>query len=181
MADMTPTTAFAHAPATDAKTTLRGAFDTLMTAIDTFYTTATTGTSQVYTLAISGTPTGGTYDITIEGDDEIAAQTITLAYNAAASAVQTALRALVGDGLDQTTVSATGSGANLTHTITFKGTREDITLTADVTDMTGGSPARTVTETTAFTVRPFFSATSKEMAKQRVVDLCEEIASNCRA
>jgi hypothetical protein len=181
MADMTPTTAFAHAPATAAKTTLRTAFDTLMTAIDTFYTTAQTGTSQVYTVAIAGTPTGGTYDITIEGDGDIAAQTVTLAYNAAASAVQTALRALTGEGLDQTTVTASGSTPNFTHTITFKGTREDITLTADVTDMTGGSPARTVTETTAFTVRPYFSATSKEMAKQAVVDLCEEIASNCRA
>jgi len=181
MADMTPTTAFAHAPATAAKTTLRTAFDTLLTAIDTFHTTATTGTSQAYTVAISGTPTGGTYNITIEGDGEIAAQTVTLAYNAAATAVQAALRALVGEGLNQTTVSATGSGANLTHTITFKGTREDITVTADVTNMTGGSPARTVTETTAFIPRPYFSATSKEMAKQRVVDLCEEIASNCRA
>lgn len=181
MADMTPTTAFAHAPATAAKTTLRGAFDTLMTAIDTFYTTAQTGTSQVYTVAIAGTPTGGTYDITIVGAGDIAEQTVTLAYNAAAATVQTALRALVGTGLDQTTVTATGSTPNFTHTITFKGTREDITVTADVTDMTGGSPAETVTETTAFTVRPYFSATSKEMAKQRVVDLCEEIASNCRA
>lgn len=181
MADMTPTTAFAHAPATTAKTTLRTAFDTLMTAIDTFYTTAQTGTSQVYTAAISGTPTDGTYDLTIEGDGDIAAQTITLAYNAAAATVQAALRALVGDGLSQTTVSATGSTPNFTHTITFKGTREDITLTVDVTDMTGGTPDETVTETTAFTVRPYFSATSKEMAKQRVVDLCEEIASNCRA
>jgi len=181
MADMTPTTAFAHAPATAAKTTLRTAFDTLLTAIDTFYTTATTGTAQVYTVAISGTPTGGTYDITIVGDGVIASQTITLAYNAAAAAVQTALRALVGEGLDQTTVSATGSGANLTHTITFKGTREDITVTADVTDMTGGTPDETVTETTAFIPRPYFSATSKELAKQHVVDLCESIASNLRA
>jgi hypothetical protein len=181
MADMTPTTAFAHAPATAAKTTLRTAFDTLLTAIDTFHTTANTGTSQVYTLAIAGTPTGGTYDITIEGDGEIAEQTVSLAFNASAAAVQTALRALVGEGLDQTTVTATGTTPNFTHTITFKGTREDITLTADVTDLTGGSPARTVTETTAFTVRPYFSDTSKEMAKQRVVDLCEEIASNCRA
>ena len=181
MADMTPTTAFAHAPATAAKTTLRTAFDTLLTAVDTFYTTAQTGTSQVYTLEISGTPTGGTYDITIEGSDDIAAQTVTLAYNAAAATVQTALRALTGEGLDQTTVSASGSTPNFTHTITFKGTREDITLTADVTDMTGGTPDETVTETTAFTVRPYFSATSKEMAKQRVVDLCEEIANNCRA
>lgn len=181
MADMTPTTAFGHAPATAAKTTLRGAFDTLLTAIDTCRTTASTGTTAIWTAAISGTPTGGTYTLTFTGDSKIAAQTITLAFNAAAADVQTAIRALTGEGFSQATVTASGSTPNFTHTITFKGTREDITLTADITDLTGGSPAETVTETTAFTVRPYFSATSKEMAKQSVVDLCEEIASNCRA
>lgn len=181
MADMTPTTAFAHAPATAAKTTFRTAVDTLMTAIDTMATTAATGTSQVYTLAIAGTPTGGTYDITIEGDGNIAAQTITGVYNLTAANLQIALRALVGVGLDQTTVSASGSTPNLTHTITFKGTREDITLTADVTDMTGGSPTETVTETTAFTPRPYFSTASRDMAKQGLVDWCETVASNMRA
>jgi len=181
MADMTPTNAFGHAPASAAKTTFITAVDTLMTAIDTLATTAATGTSQVYTLAIAGTPTGGTYDITIVGDGDIAEQTISVAYNITAANLQTALRALTGTGLDQTTVSASGSTPNYTHTITFKGTREDITLTADITDLTGGSPARTVTETTAFTVRPYFSTASKNMAKQGLVDWCESMASNMRA
>jgi hypothetical protein len=97
MADMTPTTAFGHAPATAAKTTLRGAFDTLLTAIDTCRTTASTGTTSIWTAAISGTPTGGTYTLTFTGDSKIAAQTITLAFNAAAADVQTAIRALTGE------------------------------------------------------------------------------------
>jgi len=181
MADMTPTNAFAHAPASAAKTTFITAVDTLMTAIDTLATTAATGTSQVYTLAIAGTPTGGTYDVTIEGDTDIAAQTITVAYNISAANLQIALRALTGTGLDQTTVTASGSTPNFTHTITFKGTREDITLTADVTAATGGSPTKTVTETTAFIPRPYFSTASKNMAKQGLVDWCESMASNMRA
>lgn len=180
MADMTPTTAFAHAPATAAKTTLRTAVDTLMTAIDTFKTTADSGTAQVYTLAISGTPTGGTYDITIVGDDEVASQTVTLAYNAAAATVQTALRALTGDGMSQTTVTASGSTPNFTHTITFKGTREDITLTADVADMTGGAPDETVTETSAYAALPYFSTQSQIMVKNALVDWCELFASELR-
>lgn len=181
MADMTPTTAFGHAPTSAAKTTFITAVDTLMTAVDTLATTAATGTAQVYTLAIAGTPTGGTYDITIQGDTDIALQTITGVYNLTAANLQTAIRALTGTGLDQTTVTASGSTPNLTHTITFKGTREDITLDADVTDMTGGSPAKTVTETTAFIPRPYFSTVSKNMAKQALVDWCEAMASNMRA
>ena len=181
MADMTPTTAFAHAPATAAKTTLRGAFDTLMTAIDTFYTSAQSGTTQVWTAAVSGTPTGGTYTLTFTGSVDIAAQTIELDYNASAATLQTAIRALTGTGFSQATVSASGSGANLTHTITLKGMREDVQLTRSIAGLTGGTPALALTETTAYAAIPYFSATSKEMAKQRVVDLCEEIASNCRA
>ena len=180
MTDMTPTTAFGHAPTSAAKTTFITAVDTLMTAIGTMATTAATGTSQVYTLAISGTPTGGEYDITIEGDTDIAAQTITGVYNLTAANLQIALRALTGTGLSQTTVTASGSTPNLTHTITFKGTREDITLTADVTAMTGGSPVKTITETTAFTVRPYFSTQSRDMAKQALVDWSESVASNMR-
>jgi len=149
MADMTPTNAFAHAPASAAKTTFITAVDTLMTAIDTLATTAATGTSQVYTLAIVGTPTGGTYDVTIEGDTDIAAQTITVAYNISAANLQIALRALTGTGLDQTTVTASGSTPNFTHTITFnevnKATAACVTVLG--TQDTYGHQAETGTDT----------------------------------
>jgi hypothetical protein len=180
MADMTPTTAFGHAPATAAKTTLRGAFDTLLTAIDTCRTTASTGTTSIWTAAISGTPTGGTYTLTFTGDSKIAAQTITLAFNAAAADVQTAIRALTGEGFSQATVTASGSTPNFTHTITFKGMREEVTITRSVAGLTGGSPALALTNTQVYAAIPRLSQISTDMAKQAIVDACELIASDMR-
>jgi hypothetical protein len=180
MADMTPTTAFAHAPASAAKTTLRGAVDTLMTAIDTFKTTADTGTTQVWTAAVSGTPTGGTYTLTFTGSSKIAAQTLTLDYNASAATLQTAIRALTGSGFSQATVSASGSGANLTHTITLKGMREDVQLSRSIAGLTGGVPALALTETTPYAAIPLVSTQSITMVKQALVDWCELFASELR-
>jgi len=180
MADMTPTTAFAHAPATAAKTTLRTAVDTLMTAIDTFKTTSDSGTTQVWTAAISGTPTGGTYTLTFTGTDAISAQTLELAYNTSAAALQTAIRALTGTGFSLATVSATGSGANLTHTITLKGMREDVQLSRSIAGLTGGTPALALTETTAYAAIPKFSTQSQIMVKNALVDWCELFASELR-
>lgn len=181
MADMTPTNAFAHAPASAAKTTFITAVDTLMTAIDTLATTAATGTSQVWALAITGTPTGGTFDITIVGDGDIEEQTVTFDFDDSAATIQTALRLLVGEGLDQTSVAQTGVAPNVTNTITFKGTREDITVTSPDAMTGGSSPTCTPTESTAFIPRPYFSTASKNMAKQGLVDWCESMASNMRA
>lgn len=180
MADMTPTTAFAHAPASAAKTTFRSAVDTLMTAIDTLRTTASTGSTRVQTIAVSGTPTGGTYPITITGSNDIATQTITVAYNATAAAIQTAIRALSGEGLSQTTVTETGVSPNLTHTITLRGNHESIAITAANTGLTGGVPVVTVATTVAYAAIPEFSAQSTLTAKQSLVAWCEELASNMR-
>lgn len=180
MADMTPTTAFGHAPATAAKTTLRAAVDTLMTAIDTFATTAASGQTKAQTAAISGTPTGGTYTLTFTGT-RYATQTITLAYNASAATVQTAIRALTGAGFDLTTVTASGSTPNFTHTITFFGMTEDITITRSIAGLTGGTPALTLTVTSAYAAIPRFSTKSRDMAKQALVDWCELFASDLRA
>ncbi len=181
MADMTTTTAMAHAPASAAKTTFLTAADTFLTALDTMKTTADTGTTEVVTAAISGSPTGGTYTLTFTGANRIAAQTITLAFNASASAVQTAIRALVGEGLSQTTVTATGSTPNFTHTITFRGTRENITVTRSIAGLTGGTPALTLTEATPYAAIPELSTTSVQLFKDRFTDLLEELASNMRA
>ena len=180
MTDMTPTTAFGHAPTSAAKTTFITAVDTLMMAIGTLATTASNGTAKVYTAAISGTPTGGTYTLTLTGASLIAAQTVTLDYDAAAATVQTALRALTGEGLSQTTVTASGSTPNFTHTITFKGTHEDITITRSVAGLTGGSPVLTLAIGTAYAAIPEFSTQSRDMAKQALVDWSESVASNMR-
>jgi len=179
MADMTPTTAFAHSPTTAAKTTLRTAVDTLMTAIDTFTTTALTGTVKVQTAAMSGTPTGGTYTLTFTGT-RYATQTITLAYNASSAAVQTAIRALTGEGFSQTTVTEAGSTPNFTHTITFKGMNEDITVSRSIAGLTGGSPVLTLTITSAYAAIPQFTANLRDYFKQKLVDWCEDFSSSLR-
>ena len=179
MADMTPTTAFGHAPATAAKTTLITAVDTLMTAIDTFKTTADSGQVKAQTFAISGTPTGGTYTLTFTGT-RYATQTITLAYNATAATVQTAIRALTGLGFSLTTVTASGTTPNFTHTITFFGMEEDITVSRSIAGMTGGSPVGTLTITSAYAAIPQVSTLSISMAKQGLVDWCESFASDLR-
>ena len=59
-----------------------------------------TGTAGVQTVTVNGTPTGGTFTLTWNGYT-----TTAIAYNAAASAVQTALQALPHGS----TITATGS------------------------------------------------------------------------
>ena len=87
----------------------------------------------VWNLTISGTPTGGTYNLTLNGS-----QTSQIAYNATASAVATALNSLSGvTGI--TGITATGTGPIV---ITFP---TAVSLAADGALLTGGTtPAATV-------------------------------------
>lgn len=98
--------------------------------------------NEVQSVAISGTPTGGTYTLKF-AEQETAA----IAYNAAASAVQTALRALPNIGA--TGVAVTGSGP---YAVTFQGTLagENVpTLELGNNSLTGGTaPTVGVTVTT---------------------------------
>lgn len=172
MVAKTPTEAMGLAPSSSDKTAIIAAADALLAAIDE----AVSGNTQTWTLAISGTPTGGTYTITLTDSVNGARTTSALAYNASASAVQAALRLLSGDGLSTTTVSATGSTPNFTHTIQFKGTKASITVTTTLS-LTGGVPARTLTETSAF-ARKTLHPTGGDMFKENVVDLMEVLATN---
>lgn len=181
MTDTTPTVAMAHAPDTATRTALIAAVEDLVDAVDAARTATVSGTSQEFEIEIAGSPTGGTYDITIEGTDKIAQQTISVAYNATAAAIQTALRALVGAGLELTVVAATGTTPNFTHTITLKGLQEEITLDADDTDLTGGSsPSATATEATAYAELPRLSENAATVAKNNLIDWAKDLASNLR-
>lgn len=173
MVAKTPTQAMSLAPSSDDKTAIIAAADTLFAAIDE----AVSGDTQQWTLAISGTPTGGTYTITLTDATYGGRTTSALAYNASAATVQAALRLLTGDGISTTTVSATGSTPNFTHTIQFKGTKYDITVTADITSMTGGTPAKTLTEVETF-ARKTLHPTGGDLFKEHVVDLMEVLATN---
>lgn len=104
------------------------------------------GTNEVQTITVTGGPTGGTYTLTYG-----AQTTGNIAYNASASAVQTALEALsniaVGDVLCEG-----GPHPGTPITVEFMGAlgAQDVTqMTADDTNLTGGTtPTVTVTTTT---------------------------------
>lgn len=105
-----------------------------------------TGTDEVQTVAVTGSPTGGTYTLTFDTQT-----TGTIAFNAAAADVQTALEAL--SNIDPgDIVCAGGPHPDTDITVTFGGqyAGTDVPLmTADGTGLTGGTtPDVTVTETT---------------------------------
>lgn len=104
------------------------------------------GVDEVQHIVITGTPTGGTFTLTFQGNT-----TAAIAYNAAASAVQSALEAL--PNVDSGDVTASGGA--------FPGTAVDVTFGGqyagvNVAQMTatgsftgGTTPAIAVTTTTA--------------------------------
>ncbi len=102
-------------------------------------------TSEIQTVTITGTPTGGTFTLTLDGET-----TAAIAYNAAASAVQTALENL--SNVDPGDVTVTGGpGPGTPYSVTFGGAR----VGANVPQMTasgsftgGTSPAVAVTTAT---------------------------------
>lgn len=105
-----------------------------------------TGTADVQTIAIGGTPTGGSFAVDFGG------QTTIIAYNASAATVQAALQALstigagnitcTGGPLPGTAVVCTFAGA--------KSTGKRAPMTAYSGALTGGTtPTATVTHTTS--------------------------------
>jgi hypothetical protein len=105
-------------------------------------------TADVQTITVSGTPAGGTYKLTFNGQS-----TANLAYNANNTTIQTALRTLTGDA----GLLVTGVGP---FVVTFAayGRQGDITATAVA--LTGGtSPTVTVVHTTKGT--PALGSTSR--------------------
>lgn len=103
------------------------------------------GTNEVQTITVTGVPTGGTFTLTYAGQT-----TGSIAYNAAATAVKTALAALSNlSASDITTTGGAlpGSPVVVTFTGSLAGTNvAQMTATASLTG--GTSPAVTVTTTT---------------------------------
>jgi len=102
-------------------------------------------TSEVQTVTITGVPTGGTFTLTYAGQT-----TGTIAFNALAATVQTALIAL--SNVDPGDVTVTGSAGG-PYTVTFAAADGNVAqMTASGAGLTGGTaPAVTVTTTTAGT------------------------------
>lgn len=87
--------------------------------VGTIGTTIKMADVEVQTIAISGTPTSGYYRLTWVNQNNQSRTTGLIAYNADATAVQAALRAI--PGLELVTVTSTGTTPNFTHTVTFVG------------------------------------------------------------
>lgn len=104
------------------------------------------GTDEVQTVTVTGTPTGGTYTLTFSGQT-----TSGIAFNAAASAVQSALEALSNIASGDV-VCAGGPHPGTPITVTFGGAYDGVDvpqMTASAAGLTGGtSPAVTVSTTT---------------------------------
>lgn len=110
-------------------------------------TTLTSGTptNEVQTVTITGTPTGGTFTLTFNSQT-----TAAITYNAAASAVQTALIALSNIASGDVTVTG-GPGPGTPYVVTFGGNYiyTDVPVMTAAGSFTGGtSPAIAVTTTT---------------------------------
>jgi hypothetical protein len=93
-------------------------------------------------IAITGTPTGGTFDLTFAGE------TVSIAYNATAAVVQTALEGLGAIGTGDVVVTG-GALPGTPVVVEFRGKYQDQdvpTMTVDGDGLTGGTdPAVAVT------------------------------------
>lgn len=104
--------------------------------------TASGAVNEVQTITITGSPTGGDYTLTFDGET-----TAAIAYNANAAAVDSALEALSNIGAGNVTVSGT-SPKTVTFTGTLAGASQPL-ITADASGLTGGTdPDITVVQTT---------------------------------
>ena len=97
-----------------------------------------------HTVTISGTPTSGVYFLkyTHPIRNKVYA-TAPLSYNATAADVQTALRAL--PGLDEVTVTSTGTSPDFVHTIVFTGVAGQQTALTSSETFDTGSIAHAIT------------------------------------
>lgn len=103
--------------------------------------------NDVQTVSISGTPTGGTFTLTVTIGG-VALTTAAIVYSAAASAVQTALVAILGTGNAACTGGALPGSAVV---VTFQGAlaNQPVPVMTSASSLTGGStPAISVAHTT---------------------------------
>jgi hypothetical protein len=100
--------------------------------------------NSVWTAAVTGIPTGGTFKLGVNIDGAGVVETASIAFDAAAAAIATAIAGVAGIGAGNVTVTGT-----TTKTITFVGALVDapIVITLSTNALTGGTtPSVTVTE-----------------------------------
>jgi hypothetical protein len=139
-------------------------------ALGVFYRVPTivptgTGVSEVQTITITGTPTGGAFTLVFNGS-----ATTDIAYNATASTVQTALQALASVGAGNATVTG-GPGPGTPYVVTFTGTlaNTNVPQMTAVANFTGGTtPAIAVTTTTGGAVGQIMKITDDTTGQRDV-------------
>jgi hypothetical protein len=92
--------------------------------VGTINTTIKMTDFETQTVTITGTPTSGYYSLTITDPSSNVQTTPLLAFDAAGSDVQAAIRSLAGFG--STEVTTTGTGPNYVHSIKFVGVVGDV-------------------------------------------------------
>ncbi|MBA4858068.1 hypothetical protein [Nocardia farcinica] len=100
------------------------------------------GTNEIQTVTLTGTPTGGTFNLAFQADS-----TTALPFDATPTAVQAALEALPSIGEDNVTVTGSAGGP---YTVTFVGALAgmNLPLLVGTDNLTGGTnPGVTVVET----------------------------------
>lgn len=132
----------------------------------------TAAINDVQTATITGSPTGGTFTLTFGGQT-----TSALAFNAAASAVQTAFQALSSVGAGNATVTGSNGGP---YTITFVGTlaggaRASITATPSLTG--GTTPGVTIAHPTTGAATVYSVAVSGSTGGPYTVTFSGKLAS----
>lgn len=96
------------------------------------------------TLTIGGSPTGGTFPVTVTVGG-VARTATGLAFNASAATVQAAVEALDNVGLGKVAVSLSGG----VYTFVFAIPGDLVAMTTSAASMTGGTPTAVVAETVA--------------------------------
>ena len=135
-----------------------------LSATDGTFADADPGANEIQTLTITGTPTGGDFTLTYAGQT-----TAAIAYNAAASAVQSALELLstIRAGNVKCGGGALPGAAVTVEFVTDLEHQNVALITGTFTGLTGGTPAGAITETQAGvqsvcvgTVAPAWGATT---------------------
>lgn len=132
--------------------------DQWIASVATLGTTLRLTDIETQTVTISGTPMGGYYLLKWTDSNSQVHWTVPLAYNASASAVQTALRSL--PELGRVSVAATGVSPNFTHTVTLTGVTNPAQLSS-LSGLTGGSPA--INHATTLAASPYVMRGSRSL------------------
>lgn len=126
------------------------------------YFVQSAGVNEVQTVSITGTPTGGTYTLTFDGQT-----TTAIAYNANNTTIQNALVAL--SNVDAGDITVTGTYPNFTLTFGGQYQTENVPQVTATPSLTGGTAPTVAVATTTPGQNNFGDNTWRALAQKMVV------------